>query len=361
VRLGPSYNTEGDNLPHYDPVGFRGSVGFNYHVSDNFAFSLAASAQRQKNGYTNLFFWTENTNQPDTLWGDPANLTGNDPTKVVTLPNGTTGLTGGNPAPWGGESDVSEIQQDRYGLAGAAEWRASNNLVIKADGLWSSYIIAENQLQQWDDYSGKVWANNNWNDAWSNCNASNTYLTSAELTACTNSNNNFNNNGIPGGPSTGSPYLASDASFKVDSMGHVVKANLPSSWIDIQNNIARYTQRQTLVVGGLNIAYTAGQWEAKLDISHSEAWRNNQWLDIQTNDQWVQGSGYNMEKGTAPYITAGGDPSIPAKNTTTSSAGTRNSGQTTGADGWCNNCLDVGSAPNFFTYQARISLLRLGS
>lgn len=106
LRFGPSYNSEADNLPHYDGLGFRGSAAFNYHVSDNFAFSLAASVQRQKNGYPNLVFWTENTNQPDTGWGNPANLTGNAPTKVITMPNGATALTGGNPAPWGANTEV---------------------------------------------------------------------------------------------------------------------------------------------------------------------------------------------------------------------------------------------------------------
>ena len=303
-RGGPSYNTEADKLPHYDGLGFRGSVGINYHLTDNFAFSLAGSIQREKNGYPNLQFWTENTNQPDTQWGDPANLTGKDPTKVVTLPNGQTGLTGGNPAPWGGQTEVKNLQQDRYGFAAAAEWRASNELIIKADGLVSSYVISENQYQQWYDYSGSVWNAGNWMA----CDAS---LGTAIYTACTNSNNTYGNNGIPGAAPTGGAaqyYVAPGASFKVDSMGHVVNANLPTGWIDLQNNFARYWQRQTLIVGGLNLAYTAGPWQAKLDLSHSEAWRNNQWLNFQTNDQWVQGSGYNMEKGTKPYVTAGSDP-----------------------------------------------------
>lgn len=334
LRAGPSYNTEADKLPHYDPLGFRGSAGLNVHLSDNFAFSLAGSIQREKNGYPNLSFWTENTNQPDTNWGDPANLTGHDPTKVVTLPDGTTGLTGGNPAPWGGQTEVKNLQQDRYGLAGAAEWRVNDALVVKADALVSSYAISENQYQQWYDYSGSVWNAGNWFA----CDAS---LGAAIYTACTNSNNNYGNSGVPGVAPTGGGaqyYVAPGASFKVDSMGHVVKANLPTGWIDLQNNFARYAQRQTLVVGGLNLAYTSGQWQAKLDFSHSEAWRNNQWLDFQTNDQWVQGSGYNMERGTAPYVTAGANPSVPANNLTTFSAGSRASG---GA-GWCNNCLDAG-------------------
>ncbi len=340
VRLGPSYNTEADNLPHYDPLGFRGSIGLNYHVTDNFAFSLAGSMQRQKNGYPTLKFWTENTNQPDTGWGDPANLTGSAPTKLITLPDGTKALTGGNPAPWGASTEVKNLQQDRYGLAGAAEWKVNNNLVIKADGLISSYVISENQFEQYYDYSGSVWSAANWYDC-NNSSVTAGIITSDMLAACTLSGTRYGNNGIPGAPATGGGaayYKAAGASFKVDDMGHLVQANLPTGWIDLQNNIARYSQRQTLIVSGLNFAYTAGPWQAKLDLSHSQAWRNNQWLDFQTNDQWVQGSSYNMERGSAPYVTAGGDPSVPANNLTTYSAGTRASG---GA-GWCNNCLDAG-------------------
>lgn len=334
VRGGASYNSEGDKLPHYSPIGFRGSVGLNYHVTDNFAFSLAGSIQRQKNGYPTLKFWTENTNQPDTGWGDPANLTGNAPTKVITLPDGTTALTGGNPAPWGASTEVKNLEQDRYGLAGAAEWRVNNNLTVKADGLISSYAISENQFEQYYDYSGSVWNAGNWVD----CNNS---LPADVYTACSTSGTRYGNNGIPGVAPTGGAaayYVAPGASFKTDDMGHVVSANLPTGWIDLQNNIAHYTQRQTLIVSGLNFAYNEGLWSAKLDLSHSQAWRNNQWLDFQTAQQWVQGSSYNMERGSAPYVTAGGDPSRPANNTYTYSAGSRASG---GA-GWCNNCLDSG-------------------
>ena len=339
LRGGPSYNTAGADLPHYDPVGFRGSAAFNYHLSDNFAFSLAASAQRQKNGFTNLVFWTENTNQPDTGWGDPANLTGTAPTKIITLPNGTTALTGGNPAPWGATADVRLLQQDRYGLAGAAEWRVANKLTIKADGLWSSYAIAENQLQQFYDTFGQVWANS----TGMTCSS----LSGDYLTACNNGANLYGEGGVPGGtPSASSPYLAAGASFKTDSQGHIVQANLPTASIEVQNNIGHYAQRQTLVVAGLNLAYDDGPWQAKLDLSHSEAWRNNQWLAIQTTPQWITGSSYNMEKGTAPYVKLGSDAAVPANNTLAypdlayaANDATYNSSLTPNDLTWCSNSV----------------------
>ena len=333
LRAGPSYNTEADKLPHYDGLGFRGSAAYITHLSDDFAIALSASVQREKNGYPNLSFWTENTNQPDTLWGDPANLDGHHPT--VILP-GNVGLTGGDPAPWGGQTEIKNLQQDRYGLAGAAEWRVNSELVIKADALWSSYVISENQYQQWYDYSGNVWNAGNW----TSCNSSSPYYA-----ACSNAGAAYGNNGIPGtAPSGGAAAIYTNglSSFKLDSMGHVVQADLISgpgqAWADIQNNIARYWQRQTLEVEGINFDWTRGAWNAKLDLSHSEAWRNNQWLDFQTNDQYASETGYNMAEGTKPYVTANIDPATPANNTTAHSAGSRASGGAT----WCNNCLDAG-------------------
>lgn len=339
LRAGPSYNTEANKLPNYDGLGYRGSAAYITHLTDNFAIAIAASIQREKNGYPNLSFWTENTNQPDTGWGDPANLDGHHPT--VVLP-GSIGLTGGNPAPWGGQTEIKELQQDRYGLAGAAEWRVNSNLVIKADGLWSSYVISENQLQQWYDTTGNVWPAGNWTSCGQGSVTSGT-ITPAMLVACTNATNRFGDSGIPGLNPTGggaAVYANGLSSFKLDSMGHVVRANLvsPSNNVNFQNNFARYWQRQTLVVEGLNFDWTHGEWSAKLDLSHSEAWRNNQWLDFQTNGQWEKTTGYNMEKGTKPYVTAGFDPAVPAANLTTYTAGSTASGGTT----WCNRCLDAG-------------------
>jgi TonB-dependent receptor len=351
VRLGPSYNTEADNLPHYDPLGFRGSIGLNYHVTDNFAFSLAGSMQRQKNGYPTLKFWTENTNQPDTGWGNPANLTGKDPTKLITLPDGSTALTGGNPAPWGGSTEVKNLQQDRYGLAGTAEWKVNDSLVIKADGLISSYVISENQYEQYYDANGTAWPGGNWYA----CDASSVtagIITTDMLAACKTSYTRYGNDGIPGvaaGSGASYWYTTPGSSFKVDGMGHVVSATLNTGGTDgsgawntvpLANNINRYYQRQTLIVSGLNFAYNQGPWQAKLDLSHSEAWRNNQWLGFQTNLQYAATTGFNMERGTAPYVTSSLNPAIPANNTTAYTVGAPPIAS--GGAGWCTKCIDAG-------------------
>src|ERR1700733_4280278 len=63
-RAGPTYNDEGKDLPGYNPVGFRGSAGYVGHINDDFAVSLAASAQREKNGFPDFrpFRWNTAAN-----------------------------------------------------------------------------------------------------------------------------------------------------------------------------------------------------------------------------------------------------------------------------------------------------------
>src|SRR5579864_8750970 len=48
-RGGPTYNDESKGLPGYSGVGYRTSGGVVKHITDDLAFSLAASAQREKN------------------------------------------------------------------------------------------------------------------------------------------------------------------------------------------------------------------------------------------------------------------------------------------------------------------------
>ena len=43
-------------------------------------------------------------------------------------------------------------------MAGAAAWRATPNLEVKVDALWSNYQINEHQIQQWYN-AGGTWGN----------------------------------------------------------------------------------------------------------------------------------------------------------------------------------------------------------
>src|SRR5260221_393662 len=131
-RAGPTYNSEGKDLPCYNPLGYRASGGMIKHINDDFAVSLAASAQREKNGFPDFRTWGWNT--PSTQGKNTGDLNGDG------VPDNTT---------WGLNTEIKEVTQDRYALAGAAGWRASDSLTIKADALWSQYEIKENQFQAW--------------------------------------------------------------------------------------------------------------------------------------------------------------------------------------------------------------------
>ena len=64
-RAGPTYNDEGKDLPGYNAVGYRGSGGYIGHINDDFAVSIAASVQREKNGFPDFrtFGWNTPANQ----------------------------------------------------------------------------------------------------------------------------------------------------------------------------------------------------------------------------------------------------------------------------------------------------------
>ena len=72
VRAGPTYNETANDLPHYDGTGYRGSAGYVTHISDTLAVSLAASIQREKNGFPDArtFGW----NTPDNSGGNTGDL-----------------------------------------------------------------------------------------------------------------------------------------------------------------------------------------------------------------------------------------------------------------------------------------------
>ena len=260
MRVGPTYNEEGADLPHYDPWGLRASAAYITHVTPNFAIALAASYQKEKNGFPD--FRTFGWNTPDNSGATTQN------------PDGNTGDLNGDGVPdntnWGLVTEVKEVQQDRQALMGAAGWRPNGNLEVKFDGLYSAYTIHENQFQTW-------YANNlgNWNN------------------------------------SDVGKYNCVGCSYTIENHS-VVSENLPGSFPDYQSQIARYNERHTLVVGGLNLNWTSGDWNAKLDLSHSEAWRNNRWSAIYLDTQFESDIAYNLTPGQAPSATISGDPANPA-------------------------------------------------
>jgi len=69
-RAGPTYKRQGQGLARYDPKGYRGSDGFVGHINDDVAVSIAASVQREKNGFPD--FRTFGWNTPQTPVATPA-------------------------------------------------------------------------------------------------------------------------------------------------------------------------------------------------------------------------------------------------------------------------------------------------
>ena len=249
-RAGPTYNDEGKDLPGYSPVGYRASGGFIGHVNDDFAVSLAASAQREKNGFPD--FRTFGWNTPANSGASAAN------------PAGNTGDLNGDGVPdntnWGLNTEVKEVTQDRYALAGGAGWRASDSLTLKADALWSQYSIKENQFQTW--YGNNITGN------WANGNA-----------------------GV---------YNAPGNSYSIVN-GSVVAANLNNAYPNYESEIARYNEKHTLAVLGLNAEWKSGAWDNSADLSFSDAWRRNQWQAIYLSDQYPQNLAFNVTNGQVPY------------------------------------------------------------
>ncbi len=271
MRVGPTYNDEGADLPHYDPWGMRASGAYITHVTSNLAIALAASYQKEKNGFPD--FRTFGWNTPDNSGASTSN------------PSGATGDLNSDGVPdntnWGLVTEVKEVQQDRQALSGAVGWQPMSNLQVKADMLYSAYTIHENQFQTW-------YANNlgNWNNS------------RHDVYNCSTCS-----------------YTIEDDSVVSENLQNI-QQNGPDFFFqgpDYQSEIARYNERHTLLVGGLNLNWTSGDWNAKLDLSHSEAWRNNRWSAIYLDTQWATGIAYNLTPGQAPSAHLyGPDPANPA-------------------------------------------------
>lgn len=268
LRFGPTYNEEGSSLPHYDPLGMRGSAAVITHLTDNLAIAVAASFQREKNGYPGFSTWG---------WNTPDNSGASSPSSA-----GATGDLNGDGTPdnttWGLATSISRLTQDRLAVMGAIGWRPTSNIEVKYDGLYSHYTILDMQLQDW-----------------------------------------FANN-ILGNWGNGSSWIynASDSSYSIVN-NTVVAADIPnggnSQWMraNSQSEIARYAESHFLVVNGLNVEWNEGKWTSRFDVSHSEAGRTNAWDAVYFDTQYAQGISYDIRAGKAPSAAfLGNDPNAPA-------------------------------------------------
>ncbi|MEI9994352.1 MAG: TonB-dependent receptor [Rhizomicrobium sp.] len=255
LRVGPEYNEEANAFPNYTPWGLRGSAAYITHLDDTLAIALAGSFQREQNGYDSFQGWGYNLANSGTA-GD---VTGDG------VPDST---------PWGAQSAVTEIQQDRMALSGVVQWRPSSSLEVTVDALYSAYAIHENQFQAWygdnnnlGDYTYPQ------NSAW--CGGADSWAYDCV------------------GGTTGTP-----PNLAIQN-GVVSGGTLGGSYISVTNVIAKYTERHTLAVGGVNAKWTAGAWQVTADLSHSEAWRNNQWAAIEA-EVYPTSSVFNTGAGVVP-------------------------------------------------------------
>ena len=256
LRAGPQYDDEGKNLPNYDPYGYRASAGYITHFTDDFAIALAGSLQREKNAFSDFRTWG---------WNTPFNSSGNagDLTGAGTPDNTAYGLN----------TEVDEVTQTRQALTATIAWRASDNLTIKFDNLYSQYTISENQLQAW-------YGNNNLLGNYGNANT-----------------------GV---------YNAPGNSYSIVN-GTVVAATLNNAYPDYENVVADYQEFHSLLATGLNAAWTAGDWNGQVDLSFSDAYRRNNWEAVFLSDVYPPNLVYDVQYGGVPYAaTPGFDPANPA-------------------------------------------------
>ena len=263
LRAGPTYNDESKGLPDYSGVGYRASGGVIKHITDDVAFSVAASAQREKNGFPDFRTWG---------WNTPYNSGPN----TTSSTGSNTGSLTGNGVPdntnYGLNPEIKEITQDRYALAAALAWNAGDNVTMKLDSLWSQYHIDENQFQAW--YGNNILGN------YDGANAS--------------------------------VYNAPGSSYQIAN-GTVVGVNLNGAYPDYENELAHYSERHTLIATGFNVDWKPGKWDNQADLSFSEAWRNNEWQAIYLSDVYPPNLVYNIGAGGVPYATTPGyDPAAPS-------------------------------------------------
>jgi TonB-dependent receptor len=277
LRAGPQYDDEATKLPgNYSPWGLRASGAWVDQITSNFAVSLGGSFQREKNGYSSFQGWGYNLAPP---YSSLAASTAGDVTGDG-IPDST---------PWGAQTEISEIQQDRTSLIGAAQWKPTGNLEFQLDALYSDYNIAESQYQQW------YGRNNNMAD----------YTTTQPAT-------------LPGAPCYGATSWAYDCGSTgfvgSETANNVITAaTLTNGYASVTNVIADYSERHSLVATGLNGKWTSGEWMATGDLSYSEAQRENRWRSVET-EVYPPTMTFDTGAGVTPSVTTPGynpgDPTI---------------------------------------------------
>lgn len=240
VRAGVQYNEAGQDIPDYNPVGDRFSPAYIHKFSDDFAWAIGVSKQKQKNAYESLQGW--GFSDP-TLW----DLDG----------QGSMGNT-----PWGVAGEVKKLTQDRQGILSAIEWNPSDSLNVKYDVLYTKFEMNEEQNQTWMQDIGLnpgPWTGWGIEESGSN----------------------------PGQPGN----LLSDVSLVGN---HAVAATINGWEGQIRHVIAAYDQENSGLTQGLKLNYTGwDKWTIDADFSASNAKRRNSWNAIYL-DQYAETWSYDL-------------------------------------------------------------------
>ena len=251
VRAGPTYYEAANDIPDYSPWGFRGSASLVGEFSPTFGGSLAVTAQDQQNGYPSLQGWGYND---DNIGGLPGDVNGD-------------GV--GDYTPWGAQTEIKKLDQSRFGVAGALQWRPTDRLELKFDVLWSEVDIQEDQDQTWFSRNGN-WGNWDGGTTWA--------------------------------------YNAPGTSYEFDGRD-VVAATV--EWASVTNVIAQYDEDKSTFATGLNAKLMGDFWQLDLDGSYSEAERENTWAAVMT-EVYPQYSTYDMRDGVQPSVTVSINTADPA-------------------------------------------------
>lgn len=268
LRAGPTYNEEATSLPNYSPWGLRTSGAWVDQLASNFAIALGASFQREKSGYPSFQGWGYNL-------ADGGNAPVLAPSGCSSTVTCTSGVS--TSVPWGAQTEITEIQQDRTSLIANAQWRVNSQLEITWDNLYSHYNITENQFQQWYGRNG-VWGA--YDDFYPPYNPYNSF---------------------------GSSYTTAPGANGPD----VVGADLVNEYSSVTNVLAHYNEDHSLLLDGVNAKWTSGDWVASSDFSYSEAERLNRWQSIET-EVYPPTMTFDTAAGATPSVTTPGyDPAAP--------------------------------------------------
>jgi iron complex outermembrane receptor protein len=257
VRGGGVYYEAGGDIPDYDPMGYRGSASFTHTIGDNFGFNLGVSAQQQKNAYPSFQGWGYNDGSMN-----PGNATGD--LDADGAPN---------PTPWGAQTEVKKLTEDRFGVNGAIGWRVGDNFELNVDAMYSKFDIDEDQNQAW-----------------------------------------YGRNGITGNWANGNAACYNDPLSDYTTVGEtIVGATLTGNncWVSVTNVIAKYQEDKDLLVAGANAKWQAGSWLINADLSHSEAERTNRWAAFRS-EVYAPSMTFDMSAGNTPSLSTTFDPADPA-------------------------------------------------